>query len=223
MSRGEILTVDHGARLVPSSRSRNRRQTSGRTQALSKIPHHGEIILVVPTVWSVDKARIRMRHALVFCSLLAVAGCGAQSPSAPTELTAAQLLNAPTSVALSGKTLTLKGRVWRDFSPIIVSPASPTSRSLTVVVDIKADDNNTITPEAATADMLAVVFGQDVWSTTTIEIRLPSAGWNDYEVVTRDRPLWEPGKLVDVVPRLRTAARTSILLRLPGQVIAAVF
>lgn len=163
-----------------------------------------------------------MRHALVLCSVLAAAGCGAHSPAAPSDLTPAQLRGAPTSVVLSGRTLTLKGGVWRDFSPMIVPLVSPTPvRSLNVVVDVKADDGMTMAPEMATADLLAVVLGEDAWKTTTLEIRLPSDGWTCYEVLARAGPLWEPGKVVDVVLRLRTASGNAILLRLPNQVIVA--
>jgi hypothetical protein len=148
---------------------------------------------------------------------LGMAACSGQTPTSPAPV-ASQIATAPTQVAVSGKQLRLTANLWRDFMPI--SP--PDGKPLVAILQIRTDDASPV-PAAVSADMVWVIHGGDLWSTTPHEDRARAETSPRYEVVARDGPKWGPDVSVDVVVRLRDGSGRSYLLRAPMQMIGKTF
>ncbi len=147
--------------------------------------------------------------------LLFIGGCGASSPTSPSDVSRAQLVSAPTRIVADGKTLTLSATLWRDFMPI--SP--PDGKPLAAVLQIATDDGSQV-PVSVTADTSWVLHSADMWS-AKVEQRPRAETAPAYEVVARNGPKWEPDVSVDVVVRLVDSTGRSFLLRAAGQRIVA--
>lgn len=145
---------------------------------------------------------------VIACALLALAGCGDESPTAPGSVPIEELTGAATSVMVAGKTLTLGSQLWRDFQPI--SP--PDGKPLVGVLQVRTSDGSPV-PESVHADAVWVILGAQVWSATPRLERPRAETTPIYELVARDGPKWGPGVNVDVVIRLRDAANRDVLLR----------
>lgn len=162
------------------------------------------------------------RPSLVFaCALVplaALAGCGADGPTAPGSIPVSELSAAPTTVVVAGKTLTLGSELWRDFQPI--SP--PDGKPLIGALQVTASDGSAV-PEGVRADAVWLVMGTEVWLGTPREERPRTETAPVYELVARDGPKWGPGVNVDVVIRLRDGTNRDVLLRAANQPIRGTF
>jgi len=145
-----------------------------------------------------------------------LSGCGG-GPVAPTPVSPSELATAPTTVSVSGKSLTLGTYLWRDFQPI--SP--PDGKPLIAVLRVTTDDGTNV-PATVRADMVWVLYGTEIWSAVPQE-RLRSDTAPVYEAAAHDGPKWGPGVNVDVVIRLRDANGRALLLRAPDQPIRTTF
>jgi hypothetical protein len=157
-----------------------------------------------------------MRTFGILAICLFLIGCS-QQPTAPDPVDP-DLNAAPTSVIVSGKTLTLAAWLGRDFMPI--SP--PDGKPLGGVLTVRTADGSVV-PADVRAETAWVVLGVDVWSAAPREERSRSDTAPVYEVVVREGPKWGPGVDVDVVVRLRTGNGAAYLLSVRKQPIAGTF
>lgn len=160
---------------------------------------------------------LRTLIAVTAVLILVVAGCGGSSPTAPSDVTRSQLIAAPTRIVADGRALTLTTSLWRDFMPI--SP--PDGKPLVAVLTIVTEDGSPV-PTTVTADTSWVIHSSGVWS-AAVEQRPRAETAPAYEVIARNGPKWGPDVSVDVVVRLVDSSGRSLLLRAPGQTIAATF
>ena len=148
------------------------------------------------------------------CSLV---GCDNRNDLV-TPLTEAPpgIVEAATSVDVSGKTIRLTAEAFRNQMP-----GNNDSRMF-VVLHLATADRSTF-PTGLTATNAWVVFGTDAWSvvpTQETSATLPGR----LDLVLRGGPTWPLGNEVVVVIRLRDAAGTEQLLRAdPAPKIQAVF
>jgi hypothetical protein len=150
--------------------------------------------------------------------LIALCGCAQRGPTAPESISASTLIQAPTTVAIEGKTLTLTASLWRDFQPI--SP--PDGKPMIAGLQVQSLDGSSV-PATVTADTVWLVHGTEVWSGVAREERSRQDAGPLYEVVARDGPKWEPGVLVDVILQLRDARGRVSRLRVAKQLVRATF
>jgi hypothetical protein len=150
--------------------------------------------------------------------VMAAIACDRQAPAAPGPIPVDDLKAAPTSVTISGKTLTLAAALWRDFQPI--SP--PDGKPLAAVIRVRAADATPV-PTSVVAETAWVVFGDQVWSGSPREERNRAETTPVLETVLRDGPKWGPGVDVDVVVRLTNERGQSVLLRAANQPILGTF
>ncbi len=154
----------------------------------------------------------------VVCTFIVLCGCGGGSPSAPGPVLASDLMAAPTTITLAGKTLTLTTWLWRDFQPI----APPDGRPLVALLQVQTADGSVV-PGTVRADTVWVIFGTEIWSGIPREERPRAETTPVYEVVARDGPKWGPGVAVEVVVRLQSANERALLLRATNQLIQATY
>jgi hypothetical protein len=150
---------------------------------------------------------LRISPALL--SVFVLAGCGT-SPVSPDPVATHELQNAPTSVVIGGKAVTLATSLWRDFMPI----APPDGKPLAGVLRVRAVDGSAV-PAGMAADTAWVVRGSEVWSSFVPPPSDKTAA--EYETTFSNGPKWGPDEIVDVVIRLRDAAGSVVLLRAPQQ------
>ena len=130
------------------------------------------------------------------------------------EPTIDELLAAPLTIDLGGKTLRLTTAMWRDFQPI--SP--PDGKPLIAVFYVMTTDSTEF-PAGVRFDHAWVVLERQVWSTGfTGEERPPSEqlSWQQVEVA-RNGPRFGPGVTAEAVVRVRDADGETCLLRATDQ------
>jgi hypothetical protein len=154
-----------------------------------------------------------MQHLSVAASfVVALIGCGA-TPTAPSDVSRAELASAPTRIVSDGVALTLTAFLTRDFMPI--SP--PDGKPLGGVLRIKTE-NGTPVPAGIVVTASWILFNSETWS-ASVEQRPRAETGRNYEVIVRDGPKWGPDVMVDVVVRVRDSVGAESLLRAPEQVI----
>ena len=137
------------------------------------------------------------------------------------------LRNAPTEVALSGRSLSLSAYPWRDFMPGTLT--SPNGSPLMVVLKVATSDKKPL-PGGVRIDRSWVLFGEQVWEASDFRTgakgsRQNNDGWiicaesPVCEVTARGGPKWGPGVVVHVVVRLTDKDGRNYLLRAPKQTI----
>ncbi|MBE3072631.1 MAG: hypothetical protein IMZ67_06615 [Acidobacteria bacterium] len=126
--------------------------------------------------------------------------------------------DAPDSVRLAGKTLTLKASLWRDFMPI----APIDGRPLVAVLTATTVDQSPF-PAGVTADKAWVFHAGLTWETVVDQEQQPGPGTPSLEVVARDGPKWGPNVQVDVVIRLWDSRGNQYLLQAKRQTIKATY
>ena len=108
------------------------------------------------------------------------------------------LLSAPSSLTINGRTYELRPDLWRDFMPL--SP--PDGQPLIALVRLVEVDSLAI-PSEVTMDYLWVVHGAETWATEFSEEDVPPPSANTIARIARGGPKWGPGVTVDVVARVR--------------------
>jgi hypothetical protein len=149
---------------------------------------------------------MKTKIAAVLASVIMVA-C-AEDALAPSPV--AELVNAPVKVRVAGVDLTLETYLYRDFQPI----TPPNGQPLIAVVRVKTANGATL-PAGLDAEVLHVLYGEDVWAASPVEEH-PATAPGVLEVVARNGPEWGPGVTVDVVLRLRHGG-TTLLLKAAAQ------
>ena len=155
---------------------------------------------------------MRSSSIVAACTFVILCGCRTV-PTAP-EPVPADLMSAPTSLALAGRVLTLETGLFRDFMPL----APPDGRPLIALFRVKTDDGSPV-PATLRADAVWVIHDGLIWSGVPREERPLAETLPAYEVVAREGPKWGPGVTVDTVVRLRDANGRSFLLRATNQLI----
>jgi hypothetical protein len=152
------------------------------------------------------------RFSVAASFVVALVGCGAK-PTAPADVSRAQLASAPTRIVSDGVDLTLTAFLTRDFMPI--SP--PDGKPLGGVLRIKTE-NGTPVPTGIVVTASWILFNAETWP-ASVEQRPHAETGPNYEVIVRDGPKWGPDVMVDVVVRVRDSAGAESLLRAPKQLI----
>ena len=147
--------------------------------------------------------------------LVSLAAC-ARSPASPTV--SSDPKDAPDSVRVAGKTVTLKASLTRDFMPIAPIDGRPLMAVLTVTTV-----DQTPFPAGVTADRAWVFYAGLTWETTVAQEGQRPADAPSLEVVARDGPKWGPQAEVDVVVRLWDSRGHEYLVQAKRQTIKATF
>jgi hypothetical protein len=143
--------------------------------------------------------------------VVALVGCGA-TPTAPSDVSRAELASAPARIVSDGVALTLTAFLTRDFMPI--SP--PDGKPLGGVLRIKTE-NGTPVPTGIAVSVSWIIFNSETWA-ASVEQRPRAETGPNYEVIVRDGPKC-PDVMVDVVVRVRDSAGAESLLWAPKQLI----
>ena len=162
-----------------------------------------------------------MRRNLLFVGALALlAGCSSGTSTPQTNLpTAAQLRAVQTSVGVAGKTLKGSTYVWRDLMPTVIVPGQPTTSGIMVTCTVKTEDNAAV-PGGLRAERITVANGEEVWSSTEVEIRSDE---NSFGATVRNGPEFAVGSSLDVVIYFRDSSGGVYELRAPGAVVVATY
>jgi hypothetical protein len=137
--------------------------------------------------------------------LLAIAGCGTASPTAPDTSTTS-LLAAPATVTLDGVSFTMTAGLNRDFMPIIPPGGHPMTGFATVTTT-----NGSVVPTTVTVDAFWAVNGSTMWAATPSSVAFSDTGKEELLVRVTGGPQWTPGILVDIIVELRGSTGTKLL------------
>jgi hypothetical protein len=160
-----------------------------------------------------------MRRNLVFVGALALlAGCASGTGVTPQVNlpSAAQLRAVPLSVGVAGKTLQGTTQVWRDLMPTV---GGTPQTGLIVSFTTKTTDSAAV-PGGLRAERITVASGEEVWTSTDIEIRSDETSFGG---VVRGGPAWAVGSALDVVIDFRDSTDGKYQLRAVGQVIQGAY
>jgi hypothetical protein len=149
------------------------------------------------------------RHALMAAvlAILATQGCSREhhrviAPAPPTipSLTVDELLAAPDSLRVDGKTLTTAIYIWRDWF------GHPTDGS-----DLYAALNLNSTPPGNLPSSIRDVYiwlirDSEVWSEKMTSYGIDPSRSNSLLFQIEDGPRWDTGILIDVVIGVRTSS-----------------
>lgn len=148
--------------------------------------------------------------AVLALGLLLAACQGPTTPTLPLE----ELLAAPLTVDIDGRTFELETFLYRDFMPGV----GPGGSLLYAVVELTAVDGEPF-PDAIDADRLWVIDGDRIWETSfsgEARPRNPSR-LDQLEKSARGGPRWDVGTEVEVVIRVTRPQGASRLLRATRQ------
>lgn len=143
-------------------------------------------------------------------------GCsdaGEQYVAPPPDIPVNQLLAAPETTMVNGRTVYLTTYLWRDFMPI--SP--PDGKPLLGVVCITAMDG-LVFGNAISSDAVWVVYNQKVWKSWLTDAS-NGGRTNQLAKSFSDGPKWGPLVSVDVVVRLKDDKGKVYFLRASKQII----
>ena len=150
---------------------------------------------------------------LACCSLgILLAACG-DTDDSHSSPTAADLTTIPQRIVVAGESLMLETYIWRDFMPI----TPPGGRPMIAAISIKTVSASDF-PAGVDADSMWVFNNGEVWATVFTDEDRPSDP-HVLSKVARDGPLWEPGKSVDVVVRVKNSDGERWLLKAASQTI----
>ena len=132
----------------------------------------------------------------------------------PPQLPFGDLLAAPETLTVDGKSLVMSTSLGRNLMPMV----PPSSSGLVAVVYLQMTDS-TAMPESISADVVWVVQGQDVWASFLRDSPPPRA--NVIVKSASDGPEWDGP--VDVVVRVVDNRGTFRLLRAANQIVGKVY
>lgn len=154
--------------------------------------------------------RIRSLLSLAAACVL-LAAC----ESTTTISTLPRLLeDVPTRIQVEGRELTLETYLYRDFMP----ESPPDGRPLIAGLRVRAVDGGAL-PAGLSADSVAVVYRDEVWTAPVVVVEQSSRIPNILELVARNGPKWPTGATVDAVLFLHDAGGRNHRLRAAGQTI----
>ena len=128
----------------------------------------------------------------------------------PPQVPLRDLLSAPETVSVAGKPLILTTELQRDFMPSV----PPTGSQLFGVVYVQTTDS-TQPPNSASADVVWVVYRQQIWASYLLDS--PLSRPNAIVKHVSNGPEWDGP--VDVIVRLSSSSITNQLLRASNQAI----
>lgn len=137
----------------------------------------------------------------------ALLGCLDSGEPVPPTISIQELLAAPDTVVVEGRTLTLSTSIWRDFMPI--SP--PDGKPLIAAAYIDAVDTTRL-PSSITSDAIWIAYDGQVWNSHFTNETPPQQRPNRLEKIARNGPKWGPGVYVDVVVRVFDGRGIAVLL-----------
>lgn len=85
--------------------------------------------------------------------------CNDLGQTVPPQLPLGDLLAAPETLSIGGKSLVLSTSLWRSFMPIVTQ----SSTGLAAVVYIQTTDS-TAPPNSISSDVIWIVQGQEIWA-----------------------------------------------------------
>jgi hypothetical protein len=163
-----------------------------------------------------------MRRNLLFVGVLALlAGCSSGTVTPQINLpTAAQLRAVPLSLGVAGTTLKGETAIWRDMSPVVTLVGeAPPKRGIIVSYTVTAEESAAI-PGGLRAERITVARGEDVWTSTEVEIRSSELSFGG---VVRNGPEWTVGSSLDVVIDFRDSSGGKYQLRTVGQIVSGAY
>jgi len=119
-------------------------------------------------------------------------GIESEYPVVSDRNLARQLKSSPEIVVINGNRYTLDTYLWRDFMP----SAGP-DYGLMCVVNIKKSDGGSILHNTTSLSKIYVVYNHQIWISDDFDKHLFRD--DNWEVVIRNGPKWEPNVVVDVV------------------------
>lgn len=157
-----------------------------------------------------------MKRCILLLIALKLAGCSDNGVSVPPDIPIGELLAAPDTILVEGKTLYLSTYLWRDFMPI--SP--PDGHPLIAIIYVTATDTAQL-PSSISADAVWIVYEQQVWKSWFTNEPIPPDQQRPNRIVklARDGPKWGPGIYVSVIVRVIDSQGGTSLLRAPNQFI----
>ena len=153
------------------------------------------------------------KWCLLFVGLLQLA-CNDLGQTVPPELKLGDLLAAPETLTVGGKSLVMSTSLGRNLMPMI----PPSGSGLVAVVYLQMTDS-TATPESITADVIWVVRSQDIWVSFLRDSTPPRP--NVIAKSASDGPEWDGP--VDVIVRVIDNGGTFRLLRAANQQVGKVY
>lgn len=141
-------------------------------------------------------------------------GCsdiGEQYVAPPPDIPISQLLAAPETTIVSGRTVYLTTYLWRDFMPI--SP--PDGKPLLGVVFITAMDG-LVFGNAISSDAVWIVYNQKVWK-SWLTSASNGGRTNQLAKSFSGGPKWGPRVSVEVIVRLKDDKNKTYFLRASKQ------
>ena len=152
-----------------------------------------------------------MRKSICIILLLLISGLACETTDGLTPgVSLEDLVDAPVSLSIGGRSFFLETYLWRDFMP--VSP--PDGKPLIAVVRIVAADSLALSP-GLECHRIYVILNDEMWEA---DATLSETQPEDFklECVARDGPKWGPNVAVEVVVRLYQED-TYYYLRAPQQ------
>lgn len=125
---------------------------------------------------------------------------------------AKELITAPETITIGGKSLLIEAHLWRDFMPL--SP--PGGRPLIASITLKTADGTNL-PKGIEVVSVWVFNGEAVWFSPQNKFTTQRDDPTAINLVIRDGPKWGPGINVDVIVELKDAENRSFLLRVSRQ------
>jgi hypothetical protein len=139
---------------------------------------------------------------------------GKDRPLQPPMLPLQDLLAAPETLSIGGKSLVLSTSLWLDLMPT-VPPSNP---PLIAIIYVRSADS-TEPPNSVSPDVVWIVSGRQIWGGFLQDTFAP--GQNVIAKVARNGPGWDGS--VEVIVRIVDSGGTAHLLRAASQQIGKVY
>jgi hypothetical protein len=161
-----------------------------------------------------QRVKTFMPRLLPIFLVCAFAACQDTGIEVPPELPLRILLNAPDTVRVDGRTLTLSTSLWRDLMPSTDDHGSP----LTAILYVETADSANF-PASISADAVWIVRGDEVWKGFCAKEAPPPGEQRPNRLwrIARNGPGWPVDLPVEVIVRLLVANGSSRLLRASHQ------
>ncbi|MBN2430908.1 MAG: hypothetical protein JXQ27_05505 [Acidobacteria bacterium] len=144
------------------------------------------------------------------------------------QVSGRELRDAPVSITIRERTLSLSAILWRDFSPSM--PPVANGHPMMAIFTVRCADGHPF-PAGVRVDQAWVLFGDKIWAIRDPEEQdetdptyTDAAGHyrnrpdsSVFRVVARNGPKWTPGIRVDVVVRLTDSRGCHHFLCAPQQ------
>jgi len=154
-----------------------------------------------------------MKQSFFLLLAVSILGCADDGVSVPPSIPLNQLLAAPDTIQVEGRTLYLTTSLNRDFMPVTPPDGDP----LVAAVYITATDTVMLSPSVS-ADAIWIVYEDQIWSAWLVEgISSHFPQQNRIMKIARNGPKWGPNVYVTVVVRVKDSSGNSFHLRASDQ------